>query len=361
LAKGIYKRGNVWWIRYAGLDGKTRYESSNSTYFKVAQSLLIDRKKDIKEGKEPLAAKRIGNNTFRKLAEEYLPLAKRQESYNTKKYFIKDLIKSFGNRPLRKFTTKNVWDYHNKILSSGRTPATANRHLATLKHMFTMAVEWELVEEEVLKRIRRVKFEKEDNERIRFLAKDELHALLKACAKSPPYLRPIIITAVNTGLRKSNILSLKWEDNIDLKHGFILLPKTKNGSKLETPINQTLRETLKNLPRRLDSPYVFTDSEGKKIKDIKRSFKSALRRAGIKDFRFHDLRHTFASHLVMAGVDIVTVRKLMGHKSIKMTLRYAHLAPSHNLKAVEKLGNAFEEKPNYTKNYTIPQKKELAI
>jgi site-specific recombinase XerD len=97
--------------------------------------------------------------------------------------------------------------------------------------------------------------------------------------------------------------------------------------------------------RRIDVPYVFYDPKtGKPYKDVKRSFKTALRRSGIKDFHFHDLRHTFASHLVMAGVDLTTVKELLGHKDIKMTLRYAHLAPAHKKKAVEILDNTITQK-----------------
>jgi integrase len=89
------------------------------------------------------------------------------------------------------------------------------------------------------------------------------------------------------------------------------------------------------IPRGLDSTYVFTDKGGKRFNNVRRSFNSALRRVGIKDFRFHDLRHCFASHLVMAGIDITTVKELLGHKTLTMTLRYAHLAPSHKVKAVD--------------------------
>ena len=140
-------------------------------------------------------------------------------------------------------------------------------------------------------------------------------------------------------MRKGEILSLRW-DNLDLKHGFILLnqDQTKNSERREIPINNTLKGILQGLTRRLDIPYVFYDSiTGKPFQDVKRSFKTALRRAGIGDFRFHDMRHTFASHLVMAGVDLVTVKELLGHKTLTMTLRYAHLAPSHKVKAVDVL------------------------
>jgi site-specific recombinase XerD len=105
--------------------------------------------------------------------------------------------------------------------------------------------------------------------------------------------------------------------------------------------------------RRLDSPYVFYDhATGKPYQDVKRSFKTALKNAGIRDFHFHDLRHTFASHLVMAGVDLTTVSRLLGHKSLTMTLRYAHLAPSHMVKAVDLLDTTLTGKPTIQKLYS---------
>jgi integrase len=207
--------------------------------------------------------------------------------------------------------------------------------------MFTKAVEWEMVEEESLKRVRRVKLLPENNRRLRYLSKEQCKDLIRACS---PHLQPIVITALNTGMRKEEILSLEWEKHIDLKHGFILLDVTKNGERREIPINRTLRDTLKQVVRHISSPYVFVDANGNRYKDIRRSFKSALRKAGIKDFRFHDLRHCFASHLVMAGVDLTTVKELLGHKTLTMTLRYAHLAPSHKVKAVSILEDALGQR-----------------
>jgi integrase len=220
---------------------------------------------------------------------------------------------------------------YNSTDAKANKPATINRHIATLKHMFTKAVEWDIVEEDVLKRIRRAKLLEENNRRLRYLSKEECLTLINASDK---HIKPIVIAALNTGMRKGEILSLKW-DNVDLKHGFILLDKAKNGDRREIPINETLRVTLTVLVRRLDLSYVFFNPETEKAyTNIPRSFNSALRRASIKDFTFHDLRHTFASHLVMAGVDLTTIRELLDHKTLTMTLRYAHLAPSHKVKAV---------------------------
>lgn len=190
-------------------------------------------------------------------------------------------------------------------------PATVNRLLSTLKHMFTKAVEWDMVGEETLRKVRKVKRLPENNRRLRYLSKEECQALINGCSA---HLKPIVITALNTGMRKEEILLLEWDKHIDLKHGFILLDKTKNGERRKIPINQTVRFTLQKMIRRVDTPYVFTDEEGSRFKNVKRSFKSALTKAGIKDFHFHDLRHTFASHLVMAGIDLTTVKELLGHK-----------------------------------------------
>jgi len=341
-AKGIYKRGNVYWLCYADPFGKIRYESSKSSSFKDAQALLIERKKEVKDGISPVTTRQLVNQPFTALAEHYKAWGEgRQRGFKTKIDHLRQLTAAFGNLPLRSFTSRMLEEWQTKRMEKNK-PATVNRMLATLKHMFTKAVEWDMVEEAVWKRVRKVKLLPENNRRLRYLSKEECQQLVSVCNH---YLKPIVITALSTGMRKSEILGLKWDQNIDLRHGFILLDITKNGERREIPINRTLRETLTKLPRRIDSPYVFTDEKGNRFLDIKKGFGSACRRAGIKDFHFHDLRHTFASQLVMAGVDLTTVKELLGHKTLSMTLRYAHLSPSHKLSAVEKLDSTFSAKP----------------
>lgn len=345
-ARGLYKRGRIFWLRYVGVDGRIKFESARTTSQKEAEYLLACRKKDVQEGKLPEIKKIVKSITFRELGGEYLIWVRRQRSFDSKKYFIQELVKTFGNLPLKDFSNRIIEQYQTERLQSKR-PATINRHIACLKHMFTKAVEWELVGEETLKKIRKVKLIPENNKRLRFLPSEECQALIKAC---DPHLRPIVITALNTGMRRGEILKLRW-DQVDLKHGFILLEVTKNGERREIPINETLRQTLEVLPRHIKSLYVFWNGkEGRPYGEVKRSFNSALRRTGIKDFTFHDLRHTFASHLVMSGVDLTAVRELLGHKTLTtMTLRYAHLAPSHKIKALGILDKALNEKIYYTK------------
>jgi integrase len=319
--------------------------------------MLTDRESAINKGREPEIVK-IQNHTFNELKAEYIKWTERQRGFKNKLYLINQLSEVFGNLPLRRFTTMLIEQYQTERLhkskrpkngkpDTGNKPATVNRLIATLSHMFTKAVDWNMVEEGVLKRIRKVKMLPENNRRLRYLSKEECKELVNS---SEPHLKPILITALNTGMRKGEILNLQWNDNVDLKHGFILLGLTKNGDRREIPINNTLRSTLQAISRRLDTPYVFYDPKtGKPYKDVKRSFKTAVRRAKIHDFKFHDTRHTFASHLVMAGVDITTIKELLGHKTLTMTLRYAHLAPAHKTKAVDLLDSTLNGKTISTK------------
>jgi integrase len=326
------------------------YESAKQgdrpgTKLQDAEALLHERKADVGRGKQPEIRKKIPNITFKALSVEYLQWAKRQRSFPQKETLVNQLVTIFGAYPLRAFNSRLLEQYQTermekgrkqakKTIPAGNKPATINRHVAVIKAMFTKAVEWELVEEEVLKKVRKVKLLEENNRRLRYLSKEECQALVAECAG---HLKPIVIMALNTGMRRGEILSLKW-DNVDMKHGFILLDKTKNGERREIPINETLKATLADVPRRLDLPHVFINPDTDlPYGDIKNAFNRACRKAGIRDFHFHDLRHTFASHLVMGGQDITTVKDLLGHKTLTMTLRYSHLAPAHTVKAVELL------------------------
>jgi integrase len=249
MATGIYKRGNVWWIRYTGIDSKQKRESSQSSDFKEASVLLADRIQSIAKGKEP-EIKRIPNYTFPELADKYsIWMEGRQKSAKVKGYIIGQLLSFFGPLPLRRFSTLIVDQLQTELINKKYLDSSNNKVLNVLKHMFTKAVEWEMVEEGVLKKIRKVKPLKGENKRLRYLSKQDCQTLINSCE---PHLKPIVITALNTGMRRGEILNLKW-DNVDLRHGFILLDKTKNGDRREIPINDTLRITLQGLTRRLDN------------------------------------------------------------------------------------------------------------
>jgi len=213
--------------------------------------------------------------------------------------------------------------------------ATVNREVACIKHIFTIAIEWGIVQKNPGKK---VKLLRERNTRLRYLDEKEIRKLHDACAE---HLKPIVIVALNTGMRKEEILSLKWKD-LDYRIRTISILDTKNGESRKLPINNILYRTLL-AAKKTDSPWVFCKKNGERYGNVRKAFEGARKRAGITDFRFHDLRHTFASYLVMNGIDLKTVQELLGHKSFEMTLRYAHLSPEHKKRATDILGNKMQK------------------
>jgi integrase len=204
-----------------------------------------------------------------------------------------------------------------------------------------MAMKWGKANENPVKHVRLFR---EDNGRTRFLTEEEEVRLLVHCG---PYLRPIVIAALHTGFRKSELLSLRWK-HIDFQHQLVTAEAAyaKNGETRSIPMTVLLTETLQAIRIHGDpTAYVFLTHEGMPYRDISTAFTTAIRRAALLDFTFHDLRHTFASRLVMAGVDLTTVKELMGHKTIAMTLRYAHLAPGHKRAAITVLDRASRKVP----------------
>lgn len=183
-----------------------------------------------------------------------------------------------------------------------------------------------------------VKLLKEKPKIPRHLTGEEVYSLLEGC---PPRIYALVVTAVNSGMRRGELLNLVWTD-MDLKKRIITVRNkenwhTKNYESRTIPINDFLFEVLSKHPHHIRSPYVFCNPDGSPFNNTWLNFEAALKKAGIEHLPFHCLRHTFASHLVMSGVDLATVQKLLGHKNIKTTMRYSHLTPDHVRGAVEKL------------------------
>ena len=350
----LYKRGNVYWFDFQ--INETRYrKSTGKTKRRDAEDVFHAERERAKMA-ELVGIQKIKAYKLVDLAEEYLKWAERQRSYKDKKRCIRQLVEVFGNRDMKDLNTREIEQWQSRRLKYNK-PSTVNRLLATLKHMVNKGTQWGMASDSVLKQVRNVKLLPENNRRLRFLSIEECQRLIECCHKD---LKPIVVVALNTGMRRGEIFGLKWEQ-VDLSHGFILLDVTKNGERREIPINTTLEYLFKEmLQRSIASKYVFAGKTGKPLTDIKTGFHTALRKAGIHDFRFHDLRHTFASQLVMAGIDITSVKELLGHKSLTMTMRYSHLSPGHKRKAVHVLDRLMEENENdvskkWYKNDTIPE------
>jgi len=205
---------------------------------------------------------------------------------------------------------------------------------------------------------------KENNKRLRFLTEPEIKKLLDAC---PGHLRDIVECALLTGMRRGEIFSLKWDQ---IRNGFIYLNETKTNESRQIPMGDDLNAIFKRIRKKyhLTSEHVFNYSvdtkKGLKIRsyslnDVKTSFKAACKRAGIVDFRFHDLRHTFASQVLLRGGDLKDIQELLGHKTMTMTLRYAHLTQEHKRKAVNLLNGLIL--PNGAESGTVTKLAQNAI
>jgi len=212
------------------------------------------------------------------------------------------------------------------------SPASVNRELSCLKCVVNRAVEWGRLEANPILRVRKFK---EPEPTARILTAEEIRRLMGACA---PHLEPIVLTGLCTAMRRSEILSLKW-DQVDLCKKTIHVERTKSGKSRIIPINSVLLDELSRLRQANGkSEHVFLDPASERpMKDIKTAFRAACRRAGIKGLRFHDLRHHAASKMVEAGYDLVTVSKILGHASIQTTMRYAHPTSENIRRAVETL------------------------
>ncbi len=221
------------------------------------------------------------------------------------------------------------------------SPATVNRYIAALSHAFSMAVnEWGWLE---YSPIRKVKKPKESRGRVRFLSDDERIRLLESCkTHSNTYLYTVVVLALSTGMRKNEIMSLTWDD-VDLQRCRAILHETKNGERRAVALTGHALELLKtmNKVRRIDSKFVFPAKESmvKKPMDLRTPWETALKTANITDFKFHDLRHSAASYLAMNGASLSEIAEVLGHKTLQMVKRYAHLSEGHTARVVESMNS----------------------
>ena len=317
--------------------GRRKREVLKTDNTKIAQKILMKREVEVFEDKY-LDKRKDGKIPFKDLAQKALDfLLERRKAHIFFKVVICKLVREFGRMYVCQLTPAEITKYQSRRATEV-SKSTVNRELAVLKRIFSLGIKWSLITSNPVKQ---VEFYKEPRIRIKYLTEEQIQSLLSHCAGT---LKMIVKTALLTGMRKEEILGLKWGD-IDFTNNLIILDKTKNDEIREIPISPELRDLFWNMSsgKSADSP-VFTKLDGTRYADIRTPYQTALRKAGIDNFRFHDLRHTFASQMVMAGVDILTVKELLGHKDISMTLRYAHLAPKHKADAIMRLTNKIVKK-----------------
>lgn len=336
MAKGIYERkgknGDItYYIRYQvdGVDIKERVgRKSRGCTKEIAKEALRARQGEVIQGKFSLnrARKAI---PFSQLAKRFHDYAKvNWRAYEDNKNFITYPEREFGDLPLSEITSWRIEQWKSKLRQNHK-PGTVNVYLATLKNMLFRAVEWGLLKSNPASSVRAIKL---GDQRARYLSLDELKRLLDACGES--WLRHYVVLALNTGLRRSEMLGLRRNQNIDLERGMIVIRQQKTQRVKTIPLNESARKAIldQNGSPSIDNRLFPVSDSALSI-----AFEEALERARITDFRVHDLRHSFASHLLMAGSDLATVSRLMGHTNLAMTMRYAHLSQRHEADAVAKL------------------------
>jgi len=239
-----------------------------------------------------------------------------------------------GYSSLADITPAKLAEYRDRLLNIPnakgrlRSPATVVRYLAVLSHAFTVAMkEWGWTSDNPL---RRVSKPKEPRGRVRYLDDDERTRLFDACTKSKdPLLYPIVLLAISTGMRRGEIINLRWRD-VDLAKHMLVLHETKNGERrAATLAGRALEETVRlSKSKHENADFVFPSANGARPIDFVKAWKTALREAKIDDFRFHDLRHTAASYLAQGGATSLDIAAVLGHKTLAMVKRYAHLSDS---------------------------------
>ena len=356
---GVYQRGGQWWIEYRYK--KKRHREAVGPDKDLAIDVLGQKRVEIRENRFfPNKQKELDPMEFHSFAVQYIAWAKTNKKPSSVKNDIsrmRFLEKEFKRKDLGSISSKDIEEYKTKrrmevaIRKNNKVgPAKINSELALFKHMFNKAVEWGVIKKE--NPMKSVKMLKGVKNRLRYLMPDEVQRLIENC---PEHFRPIVMFALHTGCRKEEILSLKWSQ-VNLEQKMISLTDTKNHERREVPINETAKEVLLSLKK--EGPYVFPSRRGERWINITMSWQRVLKDTQIEDFHFHDLRHTFASNLVMNGVDLMVIKELLGHRTIEMTMRYAHLSPHYKTRAVNILDEVFRGPSKEEKNIYLSRGRE---
>jgi integrase len=274
------------------------------------------------------------------------------------------------DEPLSTFNAWRMESWRRDRIKEGTKPVTLNRQIDTLRAALSKAIDWGVIDTHPLQGLKRLKVD--DDERVRYLSAAEENRLRAALVQRETnlrearvrfnqwldargrrtfrerteefidHIRPMTITALNTGLRRGELLSLRWAD-IDLNSAMLTVraAAAKSGDSRRIPLNAEVLAVLEGWQKQTKGEgetFVFAGDEGRRMTNINKGWATVCKLGKLTDFRFHDCRHHFASRLVQKGVDLNTVRELMGHADLKMTLRYSHLKPENLAAAVAKLG-----------------------
>lgn len=367
----------IWYLHYR-IDGKrSKYRLGTNLTVAQAKDAASLKSGDVAKGID-IQSQRIelrsmaNSHTLKSFIEGAYGewrIANRKRANETILRLKKQFYPLFKNTPLKDITAWNVEKWKTARLKAGIKPTTVNRDIAELKSVLSKAMEWSEISEHPLSRVKPAKVDNSPD--VRYLTKDEEKRLRSSLIERDKrikterasannhrsnrgyplypdlfkqvyadYLTPMVLLSINTGLRRGEVFNLHWEDiNFDTNVLTVKGPKAKSGNTRHIPLNTEAQKALHDWKPK-ESGLVFPNKDGNPLDNIKKSWGTLLKESKITKFRWHDLRHHFASRLVMACVDLNTVRELLGHSDIKTTLRYAHLAPEHKAEAVERISKA---------------------
>ena len=343
---GLYKRQDspVYWMSFS-VNGKQYKRSTGTEDKRVAEAILGKVRGQVVEGKwfeVDEAKQHTFDEMMEKFMREYAP-SKEPTTQQRYLYSVKHLSRYFTGLSLSDIIPSVISNYYQKRKGEEASVATINREFAMLSKAFSLAwKQWEWCKENPCSRVQK---EPENNQIDRWLTHDEATRLINFCGD---YLNgdmvDIVVSSLHTGMRQGETLSIKWTE-VDIFRKTITVYKTKNHKPRTIPMNETVYQLfLRRGKIRSMSGFVFVTSNNTRhrARNLIRGFEKVTEKAGIENFRFHDLRHTAATWMIQSGVDIYTVSKILGHKDIKTTMRYAHHCPDslrHGVRAIDNFIN----------------------
>lgn len=356
-----------WYVVYRNKGKQRWFFIGNAEFFTLAEARNEARALLglLARGEDPFAADPDPEMTVKELIKiHYKPwVTVHRKSGNITIQSLYFYFSTFFDRSISSITVPDLEQWRLMQRQKGIKAASCNRRIGSLRSMFNWAVRRKLIAENPISKLEPLK-ETDSNKKVRYLTKDENERLMAALiareeeiikgyefgySKTPlkgeyaDYLRPMVIISLNTGIRWGSLVNLQWDD-VDLINRSLTIraATAKSEQQLIIPLNKTAMQAFnqwkKEMPDAGPKDLVFPSPvNGDVLDNVNKAWKTALKKAEIENFRWHDMRHTFASNLVMSGADLNTVRELLGHADLKMTLRYAHLAPKVKMSAVEML------------------------
>lgn len=367
----------TWVVDYRDANGKrTDYRIGHANIYTVveARDLAKEFLTALEKGEDPTAPPETVLTFGAFLQDIYEPwVIENRRAGDATAYILKSNFGFLSSVPLEKITIAQVEQWRSKKKKKGLKASSLNRRTTALKAAINWAVKRNIIENNPIAKLERLS-EDDSDTKVRYLSDDERERLMNALDEREKeireardshnewlkvrnlqtvarideddfadHLKPLVLLSLSTGIRRNSLLSLLWRDvNFNDETIMVRAATSKSGKQYYVPMNEQVIEILTTWCRQLKNPgqntLVFPSPQtGKKMDNCKKSWTAVLKRADIQDFRWHDMRHDFASQLVMMGVDLNTVRELLGHADMKMTLRYAHLAPAVKKTAVELL------------------------